>query len=111
MIEELLSIGLPSASSLFGGGTGYVEPGVVSLSTLFSGAGAVILGEFTGSAGALTLPMNFAALFVGAMMANWAFSGLALPMDQHLQPMLITFGGMLIGAFSMLWCIKSRAVR
>jgi len=111
MIEELLSMGLPSASSLFGGGTGYVEPGVVPLSTLFSGAGAVILGEFTGSAGALTLPMNYAALFVGAMVANWALSGVALPIDPHLQPMLITFGGMVVGALSMLWCVRSHATR
>lgn len=112
MIEDLLTISLPSASSLFGGGAGYVEPEAVSLSTLFSGAGAVILGKFTGSVGALTMPMNYSALFVGALMANWAFRGLDLPMDQHLQqPMLITLGGMLIGAFSMLWWLRSRVVQ
>lgn len=111
MLEDLLMIGLPRASSLFGGGTGYVEPEAVSLSTLFSGAGAVILEKFTGNVGALTMPMNYAALFVGALMANWAFSGLNLPMDQQLQqPMLITLGGMLIGAFSMLWWLRPRVV-
>lgn len=112
MIEDLLMTSLPSASGLFGGGSGYVEPEAVSLSTLFSGAGAVILGKFTGSVGALTMPMNYSALFVGALMANWAFRGIHLPIDQHLQqPMLITLGGMLIGAFSMLWWLRSRAVQ
>ncbi len=111
MLEDLLTIGLPSASSLLGGGAGYVEPEAVSISTLFSGAGAVILGKFTGSVGSLTMPMNYSALFIGALMANWAFRGLDLPIDQQLQqPMLITLGGMLIGAFSMLWWLRSRVV-
>lgn len=112
MLEDLLMTGLPSASSLFDGGTGHVRPEAMSLSILFSGAGAVILEKFTGSVGALTMPMNYAALFVGALMANWAFSGLHLPMDQQLQqPMLITLGGMLIGSFSMLWWLRCRAAQ
>ena len=111
MLEDLLLTGLPSASTLFDGGAGHVRPEAMSLSILFSGAGAVILEKFTGSVGPLTMTMNYAALFLGALTAHWALGGLNLPMDQYLQqPMLITLGGMLMGAFSMLWWLRCRAV-
>ena len=109
MLEELLMSGLPTASGVFSAGPGYVPPEAVSLSSLFSGAGAVILGKFTGSVGALTMPMNYSALFIGALAANWMFRGVHLPMDQQIQqPLLVTLGGMLIGAFSMMWWMTER---
>ena len=46
--------------------------------TTFSGFGAVILGKFTGTFGGLTLPLNFSALFIGAIMSNWLLKGLDL---------------------------------
>ena len=110
MLEDLLTASLPSVSGAFGLGTGLVPPEAVSLSSLFSGGGAVILGKFTGSVGTLTMPINYSALFVGALAANWMFRGVHLPMDQQIQqPLLVTLGGMLIGAFSMMWWQQERA--
>ncbi len=112
MLEDLLTIGLPSLSGLFGGGGGYVAPDTVSLSSLFSGAGALILGKFTGTVGSLTMPLNYSALFLSALAANWLFRGLDLPIDQHLQqPMLVTLGGMLVGAFSMMYWMRARVTQ
>lgn len=106
MLEDLITMDLPSFADLFN--TGVLPPESVSMSSLFSGAGAVILGKFTGSVGGLTMPLNYSAMFIGAIVANWFLGGIDLPMDQKLQqPMLITLGGMLIGAFAMLWWMQS----
>ena len=106
MLEDLITMDLPSFADLFN--TSVLPPESVSMSSLFSGAGAVILGKFTGSVGGLTMPLNYSAMFIGAIVANWFLGGIDLPMDQKLQqPMLITLGGMLIGAFAMLWWMQS----
>jgi hypothetical protein len=110
MLENLITMDLPSFSDLFS--TGVLPPESVSMSSLFSGAGAVILGKFTGGVGGLTMPLNYSAMFIGAIVANWFLGGIDLPMDQELQqPMLITLGGMLIGAFAMLWWMQSDAAQ
>ena len=75
--------------------------------TTFSGFGAVILGKFTGTFGGLTLPLNFSALFIGAIMSNWLLKGLDLPIDRVIQqPMLISMLGMLVGAICMIWWLQ-----
>ncbi len=106
MLEDLITMDLPSFSDLFN--SSVLPPESVSMSSLFSSAGAVILGKFTGSVGGLTMPLNYSAMFIGAIAANWFLGGIDLPMDHALQqPMLITLGGMLIGAFAMLWWMQS----
>lgn len=110
MLENLITMDLPSISDLFG--SGVLPPESVSMSSIFSGAGAVILSKFTGSVGGLTMPLNYSAMFIGAIAANWFLGGIVLPMDQQLQqPMLITLGGMLIGAFAMLWWMQTDAAQ
>jgi hypothetical protein len=106
LIEDLVTMDLPSFSEIIH--LSFLPPESVSMSSLFSGAGAVILGKFTGSVGGLTMPLNYSAMFIGAVAANWLLGGIHLPMDQQIQqPMLITLGGMLIGAFAMMWWMQS----
>lgn len=88
--------------------TGAGDPGVSStslpVSYICSGAGAYILGKFTGGLGAITLSINYSALLVGAFLANWLFMGISLPIDHNLeQPLLITIVGMAIGAMTLMW--------
>lgn len=106
MLADLVTMDLPSFSDFIN--LDFLPPESVSMSSLFSGAGAMILGKFTGGVGSLTLPLNYSAMFIGAVVANWLLGGIQLPMDQQLQqPMLITLAGMLIGAFSMMWWMQS----
>jgi len=76
-------------------------------SAMFSAVGAVILGRYTGSMGNLTLPLNFSALFLGAVTSNWLLKGLDLPIDRVVQqPLLVTMIGMLFGALLMVWWMQ-----
>ncbi len=90
---------LPNPSDLLS-----MAPEKVSIAAIFSGAGSVILGKFTGTVGYLTLPMNYCALFVGALLSNWAFAGVRIPMlDATLQiPMLLTIAGMTVTALAVM---------
>jgi hypothetical protein len=86
-----------------------LSPEKVSIAAIFSGAGSVILGKFTGSVGYLTLPMNYCALFFGAVMGNWALSGVRIPMlDATFQtPMLFAVAGMIVTALAVLMFTKT----
>ena len=69
--------------------------GTLSVSAIFSGVGAIILGKFTGDLGALTLPINYIGLFIGAILANWGLSGIHLPLAGDLQaPIIFALTGM-----------------
>jgi hypothetical protein len=82
------------------------------LSTVSCGVGALILTKFTGSLGALTVPVNYSALFIGAVFSNWLLHGLDLPIDKlTAQPLLITLSGMTIAAFSMMYWLQREGVR
>jgi hypothetical protein len=106
MLADLVTMDFPSFSELMD--LSFLPPESVSMSSLFSGAGAVILGKFTGGVGSLTLPLNYSAMFIGAIASNWFLGGIDLPVEQPIQqPMLITLGGMLLGAFAMMWWIQS----
>ncbi|MGQ0486156.1 MAG: hypothetical protein ACT4SY_12495 [Hyphomicrobiales bacterium] len=106
LLQDLVTMDLPSVSNLID--LSVLPPESVSMSSLFSGAGTMILGKFTSGVGYLTMPLNYFAMFAGAVAANWLLGGIELPMDQQLQqPLLITLGGMLIGAFAMLWWMHS----
>lgn len=84
----------------------------ILMSSLFSAAGALILGRFTGKIGHLTMPLNFSALFIGAILANWVFSGIDIPTILNPQEILLaTILGMIAGSFAMLWCTGPEDVR
>ena len=77
------------------------------MSVLFSAAGAVILGKFTGTLGHLTVPLNFSALFVGTIITNSLLDGFDIPAIQYQQEiMLFTVLGLICGSFGMLWCVR-----
>lgn len=105
MIEDvLMSIAtlLPSAPSV-----GVIPSDQLPLPYLCSGLGAPILGKFTGSLGAITMPLNYSALFIGAMLSNSLLHGIDLPVDHALlQPLLVSMAGMLVGAFCMMWWLR-----
>jgi hypothetical protein len=84
-----------------------VSDGAVSISAAISGAGTVVLGKFTSNIGYLTMPINYCALFIGAVMANWLLSGIHLPVDPDFQaPMIFAVAGMMITALSMMMFVK-----
>lgn len=108
MLEEIITRIAELVPQASGGAT--IHGDALPLSYVCSGAGAYILGKFTGSIGSLTVPLNCSALFIGAITANWLLAGLDLPMDQNLdQPLLVSILGMLVGAFFMMWWFKSEA--
>lgn len=109
MLEEIImriSDLVPQTS-----GSATVHGDALPLSYVCSGAGAYILGKFTGSIGSLTVPLNCSALFIGAITANWLLAGIDLPMDHSLdQPLLVSLLGMLVSAFFMMWWFKGESV-
>ncbi len=108
MLEEIITRIAELVPQASGGAT--IHGDALPLSYVCSGAGAYILGKFTGSIGSLTVPLNCSALFIGAITANWLLAGLDLPMDQNLdQPLLVSILGMLVGAFFMMWWFKAEA--
>ena len=106
MVEDILfqiSSFIPSAP-----GQASLPPESLPLSYICSGLGAIVLGKFTGSIGAITMPLNTAALFIGVILANWLLGGIDLPMDHQLQqPLLVTLIGMMLAAFAMMWWLKN----
>lgn len=90
----------------FGFGLG-LPPESFSVSAVFSGIGATILGKFTGEIGFATMPMNYVALFVGALLGNWALADAGLPFDPRLQaPILFALAGMAITGLSMMFVLR-----
>lgn len=82
----------------------------LALSALFSGAGALILGKFTGHVGFITMPLNYCVLLVGAVVSNWALREVRLPIDPNLQtPMVFTLAGMTAAALMMMMTMRSEA--
>src|SRR5262249_8614451 len=74
-----------------------------SVSAVFSGAGAVILGKFTTNLGAFTLPFNYIGLMIRALLANWGLAGIHLPLAGDLQaPIIFALAGMSITGVLMM---------
>jgi hypothetical protein len=83
----------------------------VSVSAIFSGSGAVILGKFTSNVGAITLPINYCALFGGALVSNWVLQGTYLPYGNHIQTAVVfAIAGMTVTALSMMCFLPSEEV-
>lgn len=90
---------------------GNLPPESMPLSILFSLAGALILGRFTGSMGSLTFPINFSAMFIGTTLSNWLLGGVKLAAaDPIQQPMFFSMLGMLAASLLMIrWLQRERA--
>lgn len=82
------------------------------LTLMFAVAGALILTRFTGSIGAVTIPLNFSAVYIGANLSNWLLQNIKLPVDRTVElPMLVTMAGMTLASFAMLWWLQGDSVR
>jgi hypothetical protein len=111
LVEDLLSTfgsggiwlnWLPSFGHFFD-----LPPATFSISAIFSGAGAVILGKFTTNLGALTLPLNYVGLFVGALLANCWFGGIQLPLAGDFQaPIIFALAGMSFTGVAMMALLR-----
>lgn len=69
--------------------------------------GAYLLSQQTRETGAFNFPVNLAALFVGALVANWAGQGIAL----SLQPAMLvsvfySLAGMSFVGLTIIWLVK-----
>jgi hypothetical protein len=106
VLVDIVSL-MPAAPQVAG-----VPAETLPLSYICSGLGAVILGKFTGTIGSITLPLNYSALFIGAILANWALGGVDLPIDHRLhEPLFFSIVGMLVGAFAMMWWLQGEHAR
>jgi hypothetical protein len=80
----------------------------VSVSAVFSGSGTVILSKFTSNVGAITMPLNYCALFVGALFGNWLLQGTSIPLANHIQTsMVFAVAGMTVMALTMMCFLRS----
>ncbi|MGH6855094.1 MAG: hypothetical protein ACREDN_06715 [Aestuariivirga sp.] len=105
MLEEILT----TIQSLVptGASGASLPPEALPIPYLCSALGALILGRYTGNFGNLTMPLNYSALFIGAMLSTWALRGIDLPVDHAIyQPLLVSMVGMLGGAFAMMWWLR-----
>jgi hypothetical protein len=89
------------------GHLGDLPSATFSVSAIFSGAGAVILGKFTSNLGALTLPFNYGGLLVGALVANWGLHGVEVPLAGDFQaPIVFALTGMSIAGVVMMALLR-----
>lgn len=105
MLEDMLfqiTSWIPTA-----GGEPAASGSGLPLSYVCSVGGALILSKFTGSLGMLTVPVNAAALFVGASIFSMFTDRFDLPLERGLeQPLLTTIVGMIMAALVMLVWMK-----
>ena len=75
----------------------------VTMSIIFSAFGSLILAKIIGNFGNITIPLNFSALFVGAILSNSALDSIhvvALRYDEKV--LLVTLAGMLCTSLTMM---------
>ena len=77
------------------------------MSVIFSAAGTILLSQYTGTIGHLTIALNFSALFIGAGFTNIILAGVDIPAIHYQQEILLyTIIGLIIGSFAMLWLVR-----
>ena len=89
------------------GHVGDLPSGTFLVSAIFAGLGALILGKFTSDLGALTLPLNYISLLLGALLANWGLGGIHLPLAGDLQaPIIFALTGMTVTGLMMMAILR-----
>jgi hypothetical protein len=100
--------------SIFGSLKDYesLSPDLLPLMGFFSLIGGLILSKFTGSFGTLTLPINWSACFIGAMMSNWLLQNFKLPVGSAVEaPMMMSMIGMSLASFAMMLWLQGNSIR
>ena len=89
------------------GHAGDLPSGTLLVSIIFAGVGALILSKFTCDLGALTLPVNYISLLVGALLANWGLGRIHLPFAGDFQrPIIFALAGMTIAGLVMMAILR-----
>jgi uncharacterized membrane protein YfcA len=110
MLEELVGGGLPSLNYL----ASYLSiPGkAVQMSLIFSIIGTVLLTRVTAALGNLTIPLNFTALLIGSIGANYLLSDVVMPFEPKYQkPFIVSLGGMMVAAIIMMIFLKTEQAK
>jgi hypothetical protein len=89
-----------------------ISPHLVLLIGIFSAAGALILTRFTGTLGGMSLLINGSALFIGAILTNWLFQHVKLPVNSPIEgPLFMSLIGMTLASAPMLWWMQGDGAR
>ncbi|NJM29550.1 MAG: hypothetical protein HC855_05120 [Rhizobiales bacterium] len=110
MLEELVGGGLPSLN-YFGS---YLNiPGkAIQMSLIFSIIGTVLLTRVTAALGNLTAPLNFIALLIGSVGANYLLADVIMPFEPKYQkPFIVSLGGMMVAALVMMIFLKTEQAK
>ncbi len=101
MLEQILfgiQSWIPAA-----GDFGQVSSEELPLAIICCLLGSLILTRYTGTLGNLTLAVNFSALFIGVVTANWLFHGIDMQIDKVVaQPVIISVIGMTLASLIMM---------
>jgi hypothetical protein len=101
MLEQIL-FGIQSSVPA-AGDFGQVSSEELPLAVICCLLGALILTKFTGTLGNLTIAVNFSALFIGVITANWLFQGVDMHIDKVVaQPVIISVLGMTFASLIMM---------
>lgn len=69
--------------------------------------GAYMLSQKTSDAGPFNFPVNLAAMFLGAALANWMGSSIELPLEPVvIYPTVMSLTGMSLVALSIIWIAR-----
>lgn len=105
MLEDILN----SIASWIpaGGAQPVASDGTLPINYICSVLGGLILSKFTGNVGVFTIPLNVAALFIGATLASTYLQRFDLPFDRTLeQPLIGAVIGMSVAAIVMMIWLK-----
>ncbi len=88
-----------------------LQPRHLIIAAVCAALGAFILSRFTMSLGSLTYPINFCALFAGAIIANLVAKYFQAPLDYSFQrPLLVSIAGMAVASvITLLFLSRSRS--
>jgi hypothetical protein len=76
-----------------------LHPDALVIAAICAGLGTLILSRHTYQLGFVTYPLNFCALFAGAVAANLLMQDVRLPVDSMMERLLIiSIGGMVIAS-------------
>jgi uncharacterized membrane protein YeaQ/YmgE (transglycosylase-associated protein family) len=72
---------------------------ILVIALICAALGAFVMSRFTMSMGMLTYPINFLALFVGAVVANLLMKQVRLPLSHDFErPLFVSIAGMAVAS-------------
>jgi hypothetical protein len=110
-LERFLNLDLSFFSKLFGLSSSFtflnIPTSTFWVALVCAIIGAVLLSRETKDNGGFNYPINLAALFFGAVFANWLFADVPLPLEPDMQvPAVFSVLGMSITALTIMWIVR-----